>query len=245
MVDGALFSALAIVLPLNSALQELSLLCCYTGVVHLLPVFSALEKNTGLKRLRVDLRSLMDESLSTAIQNGLEKNATLESLELKQAPLSDDNSDSWCRTFSFLRTNKALKSLVVEFQPNVAESCLSAFRTEIMAMLQDNVTLESLSIRKISSTIIKVEEYVALVSSLQQNMTLKIFQLNYGRLQLTDDEDKHMAKILKKNYALESLPIVNLDYLAGDVGAILRLNQAGNRYLIEDGSSVSRGVEGC
>jgi hypothetical protein len=31
--------------------------------------------------------------------------------------------------------------------------------------------------------------------------------------------------------------------LAGDVGAILRLNAAGRRYLIEDGSSISKGVD--
>jgi hypothetical protein len=29
----------------------------------------------------------------------------------------------------------------------------------------------------------------------------------------------------------------------GDVGSILRLNEAGRRYLIEDGSSISKGVE--
>jgi hypothetical protein len=60
---------------------------------------------------------------------------------------------------------------------------------------------------------------------------------------LTDDEDKQMAKILKKNFALESLPMINLDNRPRDVGAILRLNAAGRRYLIEDGSPVSKGVE--
>jgi hypothetical protein len=30
---------------------------------------------------------------------------------------------------------------------------------------------------------------------------------------------------------------------AGEVGAILRLNEAGRRYLIEDGSSISKGVK--
>jgi hypothetical protein len=52
-----------------------------------------------------------------------------------------------------------------------------------------------------------------------------------------------MAKILKKNYALESLPDFNRDDMAGDACAILRLNAAGRRYLIEDGSSISKGVE--
>jgi hypothetical protein len=60
---------------------------------------------------------------------------------------------------------------------------------------------------------------------------------------LTDDEDKQMASLLKKNYALESLPEIDLEDRVGDVGAILRLNAARLRYLIEDGSSISKGVE--
>jgi hypothetical protein len=46
----------------------------------------------------------------------------------------------------------------------------------------------------------------------------------------------------RKNYALESL-----QKLSGEAtkrcGAILRLNGAGRRYLIEDGSSISKGVD--
>jgi hypothetical protein len=49
-----------------------------------------------------------------------------------------------------------------------------------------------------------------------------------------------MAKLLKKNYALERLSGF---CQGGDVGAMLRLNKAGRRYLVEDGSSVSKGVE--
>jgi hypothetical protein len=49
-----------------------------------------------------------------------------------------------------------------------------------------------------------------------------------------------MASLLKKNYALERLPDIGR---VGDVGDFLRLNAAGRRYLIEDGSSVSKGVE--
>jgi hypothetical protein len=60
---------------------------------------------------------------------------------------------------------------------------------------------------------------------------------------LNDDERKQLAALLKKNYALERLPDIDRKDLAGDVGAILRLNEAGRRYLIEDGSSVSKGVK--
>jgi hypothetical protein len=61
---------------------------------------------------------------------------------------------------------------------------------------------------------------------------------------LTDDEDNQLASLLKKNFALERLPDINLKKRAKrDVGAILRLNEAGRRYLIEDGSSISKGVQ--
>ncbi len=49
----------------------------------------------------------------TEIKNGLGTNETLESLELKDVPLRDDNADLWCRALSFLHTNKAPKSLAV------------------------------------------------------------------------------------------------------------------------------------
>jgi hypothetical protein len=51
-----------------------------------------------------------------------------------------------------------------------------------------------------------------------------------------------MVSLLKKNYALERLPGVNLEKWARDGSAILRLNKVGRRYLIEDESSVSKGV---
>jgi hypothetical protein len=52
-----------------------------------------------------------------------------------------------------------------------------------------------------------------------------------------------MAELLKKNYGLERLPQFYRKYLAEDVDAILRLNEAGRRYLVQDGSSISKGVE--
>jgi hypothetical protein len=57
---------------------------------------------------------------------------------------------------------------------------------------------------------------------------------------LNDNESKEMASLLKYNCALEKLPYIGL---VGDIGAILQLNAAGRRYLIEHGSSVSKGVD--
>jgi hypothetical protein len=84
---------------------------------------------------------------------------------------------------------------------------------------------------------------VALITALLHNTTLKsvIFHHDGDLLHLDDDEDKQMAVLLKKNYTLESLPGIKDRGL--DVGAILRLNAAGRRYLVQDGSSISKGVE--
>jgi hypothetical protein len=107
-------------------------------------------------------------------------------------------------------------------------------------MLQENASLESLSI--LSNAGVNAEECIAHVTALQVNQTLKTLIINpNGSLRLTADEDKQMAALLKKNYALESLP--KISSRTGGVGAILRLNAAGRRYLIQDGSSISKGVE--
>jgi hypothetical protein len=246
--DEAINKALAAALPLNSTLQELLFevkpLDRDTDTpVDWSQLFLALGKNTGLKTLKVGGFGSMEESLCTAIKDGLELNETLESLELTNAILCDDSATLWYRALSFLRTNKTLKSLVVDAQFGVTDSRLFTFHIDIAAMLQDSASLESLFI--ISYTAMKAEQYVAFLTSLQQNKTLKSINLEGGghRLQLTDDEDKQIAVLLKKNYATESLPDINLDNEAGDVGAILQLNEAGRRYLIEDGSSISKGVE--
>jgi hypothetical protein len=199
-------------------------------------------KNKGLKTLTLHSAS-MEESLCIAMQNGLGTNATLEHLSFLQVVMWDDTADLWHRAFSFLRTNHGLKSLKITLDPRVIESHVTAFRNDIAAMLQENESLESLSIH--SDALITAEEYIALVTVLQHNTTLKAldFFFREGLQQVTDAEDKQMAALLKKSYAMESLSGIDVESKAGDVGAILRLNQAGRRYLIEDGSSVSEGVK--
>jgi hypothetical protein len=239
--DQTLYSALATALLSNSTLRDLYFVDFRP---HLSSVFSALETNIGLKSLRVDVYSSMDESLSTAMKNGLGMNESLESLELNQGRMCDDNTDFWCRALSFLRTNKALKSLTVNFEEDAAESHVSGFRIEIAAMLQENTSLETLYIRK-SWDIIKAEDYIVLVPVLQGNTTLKTLSIYPNKsLRLTDDEDKQMAALLTKNYSLENLPDMDLENEVRDVGTMLRLNVAGRRYLlVQDGSSIPKGVE--
>jgi hypothetical protein len=61
---------------------------------------------------------------------------------------------------------------------------------------------------------------------LQYNTTIKSLNVDGDeRLQLTGDEDKQMAALLQKNYALDTLSDIELENEAGDVGTILRLNE--------------------
>jgi hypothetical protein len=210
-------------------------------------------KNMRLKSLTLHLDGSMDEVLSTAMKDGLGMNETLERLEVHAAPMCDDSSALWYRALSFLRTNKALKSLSIPLEQDVTESCAYAFCIDILAMLQDDVSLESLYIRSRDKS--KVEDYVTYITTLLSNTTLNLIEFqSYDRHvrqsidhehvgQLTDDENKQIAKTLKKNYGLERLPDIGVGIQAGDVGAILRLNEVGRRYLVEDGSSISKGVE--
>jgi hypothetical protein len=243
--DEVIHNVLATALPSNSALQELSFLSLFGPIdddAVWSPIFSALGKNTALKSLQVDV-SGMDESLCIAIKDGLGMNTRLESLKFKSVYLTDENSGLWCRALSFLGTNKVLKSLTVDVPSLSPESCVSSLRKHIAAMLQENVALERLSIPCVNET--KAEEYVALVTALRQNTTLKTLKLHhcYYPHPLTDDEVKRIALLIKKNYTFQSLPGFDLEHRAGDFGAILRLNEAGRQYLIADGSSISRGVE--
>jgi hypothetical protein len=245
--NSALWCRALSFLRTNKALKSLMVTFLPLNLTCLEPDFSpfllALGNDVGLKALTLGAFGLMDESLSTAMKDGLGLNETLESLKLKER-LCDENFSMWCRALSFLRTNKALKSLIITFDGDATKSCFVALCRRIAAMLQENASLESLFIRKhwTSPTKIKAEEFIFLVTALQHNSTLKSLNLKgRGCCTLTDDEDKQMAALLKKNCALESLPGIRNWW--SDSRAILRLNVAGRRYLVQDGSSISKGVE--
>jgi hypothetical protein len=209
-------------------------------------VFRALGKNTVLKTLTLVMKESMDESLCIAIKNGLGMNETLETLVLGDFVLTDANSDLWRRALSFLRTNKALKSLVVNMKLGVEHSRVATFRLNIAALLEENASLESLSIQQDHHKV-EAKDFMALITALQRNKALKTFSINHNHqnrtIRLTDDEEKQMATLLKKNYAMESLPEILPKKEVRDMDAILRLNAAGRRYLIGEESSILQGVE--
>jgi hypothetical protein len=114
----------------------------------------------------------------------------------------------------------------------------------------------SFSIPRMGSKV-KFEELLVLVSALQRDTTLKTlgFQTSfqtayrpYSRtIPLTDDEVNILVPILMKNYGLEhfvpDISCADDRTVNRTVKAILRLNSVGRRYLIEDGTSISKGVD--
>jgi hypothetical protein len=121
-------------------------------------------------------------------------------------PNGDDGAVSARNTLSFLRTNSTLKSLEISFEQTLQESYVSAFRLEAVKMLDENRILESLKI--LSSGSDKFEEFLALVSALQLNTTLKTLGLQYEgheSIDFTVDAVQQLVSILMKNYGPERL----------------------------------------
>jgi hypothetical protein len=246
-------NVLAAVLCGNSTLQNLTVLGATraTGSGRWFSsIFLSLRRNTTLKSLTLGICDELGGGLSAAITIGLANNSMLEDLTLyNMVPSGDDGAASARNTLSFLRTNSSLKSLIVSFGETQQELYVSAFRLEAVKMVEEKTVLETLFITTCRG-IIKFEELLALISALQLNTTLKI--LGYQEVPFSErpylaDEVNQLVSILMKNYGLEHLEpyILSAGDQYGDptVKAILRLNRAGRRYLIEDEFSISKGVE--
>jgi hypothetical protein len=140
--------------------------------------------NTALKSLTVKICDEFGDELCAAICSGLTKNSTLEEVSLYNIiPSDDDGTISARNALSFLRTKKR--------QDTMEEPYVSTFRLEAARMMDDNTSLESLTIATESKlrrmddnplvqssthigSMIKFEEMSALVSALQRDTTLKI-----------------------------------------------------------------------
>jgi hypothetical protein len=245
--DESICNTLTAVLLCNSTLENVRLQLPEENASGrwLCPIFLSLGMNTTLKSLSVNICDEFGDELCAAIRNGLAKNSSLEELSLDNMLPSDFDGATLARNaLSFLRTNSTLKSLTVSFMRAQNKSYVSAFRLEAVNMLV-NTSLESLTIRESNGNGIKVEELLELISALQLNTTLKTldFRSSFKRISLTDSEANQLVSTLRKNYGLERLEPDFPCTDDGTVKAILRLNRAGRRYLIKDGSSISKGVD--
>jgi hypothetical protein len=238
---------LAVVLLCNSTLQNLNFrLPEGTSGRWLSSIFLSLGMNTTLKSLSISILDKLEDKLCAVIMKGLAKNSTLENPSLHDVlPSEEDGTLSARNALSFLRTNSTLS---VSFTPTQIKSYVSAFRLEAVKMMEGNPLLESLTIKESSGSAIIVEELLALISALQLNTTLKTLGFQASCFEkISVDEVNQVLSILKKNYGLERLkpaiPCADDGTDDGTVKAILRLNAAGRRYLIKDGSTISKGVD--
>jgi hypothetical protein len=220
---------------------------------HLLaPVFLALGMNKALKKLTMhDYFSSRGVPLYTAsLRDGLEKNSTLEMLHIRCS-----NTDNITNTedisvpllvstlLPFLHVNTTVKSLKVEFSrgsngPRIATTCLA-----IVAALQRDSSLENSEICSHDGGIAP-DAYLIGLESVQMNTTLMKLCLNPILASVGNGEMHQAVSLVKKNYSLAVLDegITERDE-TGELHAILRLNQAGRRYLIDDAGSIAKGVE--
>jgi hypothetical protein len=240
--DEAFYEALAAALLSNSTLQNLGVSACVgSSSSKLTPLFLALQVNTGLTKLSVHGINLLDKELSTAMRLGLVENSTLESLELSCIVQGHNDPCLWREALSFLRTNTALKTLRMFFEPSVTKSYTTPIRMDVLAMLHENETLETLGMINNGA---KFEDHLVFVAAIQPNTTLKRLQLQHpvGVNECVDEnESKYLIPVLQKNYGLEEIP--GLCHSSADIRSIFELNRAGRRYLVQDGSSISKGVD--
>lgn len=244
--DEAFCDAMAVSL-LTNTLRDLSLNLpsdSTSSSAWLSSMFLAMGMNTGLHSLVINGHNngldLADEQLCAAMEKGLEKNSMLESLHLGNSILSGTNAASGLHALSFLRTNSALKRLTVLFGEGAMESRVSTFRTQAASVLEENISLESLIIT-MSSRTTKIEDYYSVVSALHSNTTLTYLALEVGTARISGEQAKELTSIIKKNYGLTRIAAIPNSMV--DLHSILKLNRAGRRYLVDDGSSISKGVD--
>jgi hypothetical protein len=107
--------------------------------------------------------------------------------------------------------------------------------------LRENESLETLSviIKDIS-----FEDYLEFVAAIQPNTTLKSLTLHAEIFCVSQEQTENLFAALKENYGLETIPRVRkkVCHRMGNVRSIFQLNRAGRRYLVQDGSSISKGV---
>jgi hypothetical protein len=176
--------------------------------------------------------------LSTAMRLGLGKNSTLETLKLLRIKSVDNDTCLWREAFSFLATNAALKTLHMQFISNITNSRVATILTDVLAMVCENESLETLYMPCRGN---RFEDYPTFVAAIQPNTTLKTFRFSNLTFCVDQDECKDLTSVLKKNYGLEDFPGLRIG--AGEIRSILDLNQAGRHYLVQDGSSISKGVD--
>jgi hypothetical protein len=236
------------VLLVNKTLEDLTLRNQWTedGGRWLQPLFAAMRINSSLKSLDVDKFRLTDELVCGALRDALASNSVLEDLTLRLPERLDGTSVvSWRKTLPFLRDNATLKSLTISLTSGhvpVLDPYITNLCIDTITMLEGNTTLEYLDIKSCG---ISPGSYFAALECLQPSTTLKSLRLSVlVDASIKSKEMNQVVSRVRKNYSLAVLDKgVSAYDKTGELGTLLRLNQAGRRYLIKDAASIAKGVE--
>jgi hypothetical protein len=264
-LDELFCSLIASILLVNTTLVELTLRTEATeqGGTWLQNLFVAMRTNASLKSLDVNDLNLTDELVCGALRDMLAKNSVLESLTLHfpenldepganswrtwywtlhiPERLDETSLVSWRKILPLIRDNESLKSLTISFNRDTFNPHISTLCFDTVAMLEDNTTLEYLHIKNGG---IRPDAYISALGSLQPSSTLKTLRLCPAFASMSEEEMNQVVSLVKKNYSLAVLEEGLCAHdTTGEVGTVLRLNQAGRRYLIEDAASIAKGVE--
>jgi hypothetical protein len=247
----AFYDAFAAALLINTTLTDLELEIPddEAEAALMTPVFLALGMNKGLKKLTINEYSSsvdVDGQVYLALRDGLEKNSTVEMLHISICRFEDFADSLLPCILPFLRVSTTLKALKVMFgyvldpsdPHHVATSCLA-----IVAFLRENSSLETLEMHCHRGGMAP-GTFMTALESVQMNTTLKELHISPMIASFGKAEMNRVVSLVKKNYALIKL---GEDFIAhdetGELGTILRLNQAGRRYLLDDAGSIAKGVE--
>ena len=199
--------------------------------------FEGLKTNLSLQTLQL-LNFAWTDVVSDVFRASLEENCGLRRLSMRGSHINDD---TWQRIIPFLAANSTLKSLVIE------DSGLTvAIIPTMVEALEMNSCLERL---RIDNRHIAGAALVIFIGSMTRNVSLK--ELILGALTCTctdfsfanEADAVNLVAATKRNYGLEKLNVIVDNYDQGRLlQCILRLNQAGRRYLIDDPTSKERGV---
>jgi hypothetical protein len=242
--DGFFCARITSALLVNTTLVDLSVRTKgkVENVRWLQPLFVAVRINTALKSLNVDDLHFSDELVFGSLRDMLAQNSVLEALTLHSPEnLSRTGVVSWRKILPFIRDNTTLKSLTISFEEDEFDRHVDTLCFDTVAMLGGNTTLECLDIK---SSRIYPDGYFAALEGLRPNSALKTLRLSPVLALMGEEEMNKVVSLVKKNYSLEVLDErVSAHDKTGELGTLLRLNQAGRRYLIEDKVSIANCVE--
>jgi hypothetical protein len=243
--DGIFCDRVTTALLVNTTLVDLTLrVPPLERGMWLQPLFVAVRINTSLKSLNVNDLYLTDELVCGALRDMLAQNSVLEALTLHSPEYLDETSVvSWRRTLPFIRDSATLKSLTISFNEFALDSHVATVCFDTVAMLEGNTTLECLDIK---SGGISPDAYISALGSLQPSSALKTIRLSpvLTSITLGVEEMNQLVLLVKTSYSLAVLDEgVSAHDKTGELDNLLRLNQAGRHYLIEDAASIAKGVE--